>query len=141
MRKLQFAIEIDAPKEKVWEALWKDENYRKWAAEFHEGSFYESDLAEGSEILFLTPERDGMYGVVEKNVPNEKMYFRHRGEIQKSEKQPETYGEEAIEQYDLVEKNGKTELTATMNAPEDYIAYFAGTFPKALEKLKEIAEG
>ena len=81
-----------------------------------------------------------MYAKIEKLIPNEKMYFLHLGEYKDGEKQEGTFGEEAIEQYDLVEKGGKTELTVTMNVPEDYIPYFAETFPKALGKVKEMVE-
>lgn len=140
MKKLQFTIEINASKEKVWDALWNDQNYRNWTSVFHEGSHYESDLHEGSEFFFLGPEKSGMYAKIEKLVPNEKMYFLHLGEYKDGEKQEGTFGEEAIEQYDLVEKDGKTELTVTMNVPEDYIPYFAETFPKALGKVKEMVE-
>ena len=140
MKKLEFSIEISATKEKVWEALWKDENYRNWAAIFQEGSYAESDWKERSEIKFLSPDNNGMYGVIEKLVPNEKMYFKHLGEIKNGQKQEASYGEEAIERYDLIEENGKTILTATMNAPEEYIIYFSRVFPTALEKIKEIAE-
>lgn len=107
MKKLQFTIEINASKEKVWDALWNDQNYRNWTSVFHEGSHYESDLHEGSEIFFLGPEKSGMYAKIEKLVPNEKMYFLHLGEYKDGEKQEGTFGEEAIEQYDLVEKEGK----------------------------------
>lgn len=140
MKKLQFSITINAPDEKVWDALWLNENYRNWCSVFQPGSFYESDLSEGSEILFLTPDRNGMYGIVEKNTRKVNMHFRHLGEVKNGEKQEENYGEEAIEQYDLVEKGDVTELTATLNAPEEYITYFTDVFPKALEKVKQIAE-
>lgn len=140
MKKLEFTIEIQAPKEKVWEALWKDENYRNWTSVFQEGSYYESDLLEGSEIQFLSPGGNGMFGMVEKVVPYEKMYFLHKGDVKEGEKQAETYGDEAIERYDLTEKGNHTELTATLNAPDEYLTYFADVFPKALEKLKLLAE-
>lgn len=140
MKKLEFTISINASKEKVWEALWHDEHYRNWTEIFHEGSHYVSDLVEGGEILFLGPEKSGMYAKIEKLVPFEKMYFLHLGEYKNGEKQAGTFGEDAIERYDLVEVDGKTSLSATMNAPEEYIGYFANTFPKALEKVKEIAE-
>lgn len=140
MKKLQFTIEIHAPAIKVWDALWIDENYRQWASAFQPGSYFVSELSEGSEIQFLNPEENGMYGVVEKNVRNEKMHILHKGEIQNGQKQPESYGADAIEQYDLEERDEVTALTATMNVPEDYIPYFAEVFPKALEKVKEIAE-
>ena len=77
MKKLQFSIEINAPKEKVWDTLWQDENYRKWTSVFMEGSFAESDWKEGGKIHFLTPDRNGMFGIIEKLVPFEKMYFEN----------------------------------------------------------------
>ena len=36
MKKLEFSIEINASKEKVWEALWKAENYAEWTKVFCE---------------------------------------------------------------------------------------------------------
>ena len=140
MKKLSFSININAPKEKVWEALWKDENYRKWCATFMEGTYYESDLKEGSEIRFLSPEKDGMWGKVAKMIPNEKMYFLHKGEVHKGENQPAIFGDEAIENYDLVEENGITKLSATVNTTEDYIPYFTKVFPEALKVVKQTAE-
>ncbi len=140
MKKLEFSIPINASKEKVWEALWKDENYRSWCAVFHEGSHYESDLQECSKIYFLGPDKNGMFATIEKMVPYEKMYFLHKGEFKNGEEQAENYGENAIENYDLSEENGTTTLSVTMNTPEDYIPYFTSTFPTALQKVKEIAE-
>jgi hypothetical protein len=45
---LIFVSTINAPKEKVWDALWKDASYRKWTAVFMDGSYAKSDWAEGS---------------------------------------------------------------------------------------------
>lgn len=140
MKKLQFSIRINAPKEQVWRILWDDETYRQWTSVFQEGSYFESTLEKGSEIQFLTPDQNGMYGIVEEHIPFEKMYFRHLGEVHTGKKQEPSYGDEAIERYDVQEKNGATELTATMNAPEEYIPYFAEVFPKALEQIKSMAE-
>lgn len=55
MKKLEFSIEIQASKEKVWETLWNDETYRKWTATFIRGSYIEGELREGKEVRFLTP--------------------------------------------------------------------------------------
>ena len=140
MKKLELSIEIMATKEKVWDALWQEENYKNWTSVFMEGSYAESDWKEGSEIRFVSPGENGMFGIIEKMIPFEKMYFKHLGEIQNGVKQAETYGEEATERYDLKEENGKITLSATMNAPEEYLIYFTNIFPKALEKIKEISE-
>lgn len=140
MKKLEFIIEIATTNEKVWDALWQEENYKNWTSVFMEGSYAESDWKEGSEIRFLSPGENGMFGIIEKMIPFEKMYFKHLGEIQNGVKQAETYGEEATERYDLKEENGKITLSATMNAPEEYLIYFTNIFPKALKKIKEISE-
>ncbi len=34
MKKLEFSTDINASKEKVWDALWKDENYEEWTKSF-----------------------------------------------------------------------------------------------------------
>ena len=140
MKKLEFTIEINATKEKVWDALWMDQNYRNWTSVFQEGSYYESDLQEGSKIQFFSPNKNGMYGVITKMVPFQKMYFLHKGEIKDGVEQDPIFGDEAIEHYDLKEENSKTNLSITMNMVEDYVDYFVKIFPQALEKVKEIAE-
>lgn len=140
MKKLEFSIDINAPREKVWEALWEDANYRNWTSVFMQGSYYESDLTEGSAIRFLSPGENGMYGIVEKMVPFEKMYFQHKGEVLKGIEQEAAYGDEAIERYDLAEKEGVTTLTATLNTTEEFIQYFTGVFPEAMQKIKTLAE-
>ncbi len=140
MKKLEFSIEINATKEKVWESLWQDQNYREWTAVFHEGSHYVSDLQKGSKVYFLGPNKDGMYAMVTESIPFEKMYFLHYGEYKNGVEQEPMFGDNAIEHYDLSETDGITTLTVTMNMVEEYVPYFASTFPKALEKIKEISE-
>ncbi|MDX5346119.1 MAG: SRPBCC domain-containing protein, partial [Hymenobacteraceae bacterium] len=81
MKKLQYSVDINAPKEKVWEVLWNDETYRKWTSVFSEGSSAETDWQEGSKIHFLNGEGGGMYSVVAKNQPNEYMSIKHLGEV------------------------------------------------------------
>lgn len=66
MSTLTFSVKIKAPKKKVWETLWNDASYRKWTAAFMEGSYAESDWNEGDKISFLTPNRDGMFGLFKK---------------------------------------------------------------------------
>ncbi|MEX2593834.1 MAG: hypothetical protein WD426_13755 [Anditalea sp.] len=37
-QKLHFSKRINAPKEKVWDTMLKDETYREWTSAFTEGS-------------------------------------------------------------------------------------------------------
>ncbi len=144
MKKAIFSIKINAPKLKVWEALWKDRNYREWTSAFTEGSYAVSDWEEGSKILFLAPDGGGMYSEIEKLVPNEYMSFKHLGEVKDGKELPadETtsswYG--AHENYRLTETGGVTEVQVEVEIEEKSDQYFQEAFPKALAKLKAIAE-
>lgn len=136
---LNFSVTINAPKEKVWDSLWNDANYREWTSAFSPGSFAETDWQEGSPVKFLSPSGDGMSSLIEKKVPNEEMTFKHLGEIKGGvESSKEWAG--ARESYRLKEINGVTELTVSMDSTEDFQSYFQDTFPKALAVVKQISE-
>lgn len=140
MKTLHFSINIHAPKEKVWNALWEDKNYRQWTAVFQEGSYAESDWEEGSKILFLSPNGDGMFSVIDKKIPNKQMTFRHLGEMKKGVEEAQQDWQNAKESYSLSEKDGMTELKVDLDAVGEFEQYFNDTFPKALEAVKAIAE-
>jgi len=139
MKKLKFKIEINAPKEKVWETLWNEPSYKQWTAIFSEGSYAEGDWNEGSKMKFLSANGEGMYSVIEKKLTNKQMTIKHLGEIKNGEEKDSEWSG-AIENYILTEKDGSTELKAEMDSTEEYVQYFEGTFPKVLEKIKQLAE-
>ena len=145
MEKINFSTEINAPSEKVWKVLWDQESYKKWTTPFFEGSYAKTDnWKEGSKVLFLSPEGDGMVSRVAANKPNKFMSFEHLGIVKKGVE--DTESEEvkgwagAKENYTLTEENGKTNLYIEMDSNEDFKDYFLKTWPVALEKVKELAE-
>jgi hypothetical protein len=140
MEKTRFSIQINASKERVWETLWSDQSYRQWTAAFHEGSYAKSDWKEGSPILFLAPEGDGMYSRIQRLIPYTQMTFEHLGEIKKGEKQPQSDWAGALESYYLSENNGVTDLQVEMDATGEMLPYFQATFPKALQMVKDLSE-
>lgn len=140
MKKLEFSIDIHANKEKVWEALWKDENYRTWAAVFTQGSHYKGDLEEGKQIQFLDANNNGMFADITKVVPYEKMHFVLLGEVKNGVSQEVIYEKDSLEHYDLVEKEGITSLSVTLKTVEEYMQFFLNFMPKVLEKIKDITE-
>lgn len=144
MKKNKFSIEIKAPKEKVWDTLWNDDTYRKWTSVFSEGSYAQTDWKEGSKVLFLSPEGEGMYSTIAKKVTNELMSFKHLGVVKGGKEQPADDETKkwsgAMENYSLKEKERSTELTVEMDMTEEHEKYFSETFPKALEKVKSLAE-
>jgi uncharacterized protein YndB with AHSA1/START domain len=139
MPKLKFNTSINAPKEKVWNALWDDKNYREWTSVFSPDSHAVSDWKEGSKIQFLDGKGNGMYSIIQKRTENEEMIFRHLGEIKDGKETPGQWGD-SNESYFLKETNGKTELKTELDAPDDFVKYFEEVFPKALALVKQIAE-
>ena len=139
MTTLNFSVEINAPKEKVWQILWDDQSYRQWTSVFMEGSHAKSDWQEGSKILFIAPSGDGMFSTIHKKVDNSQMVFKHLGEIKGGIETTSNWGG-AFESYFLTDKDGATELKVELNTTEDFQQYFKDTFPKALALVKQLAE-
>ncbi|MEO0045565.1 MAG: hypothetical protein RL705_756 [Bacteroidota bacterium] len=139
-----FSIDINASKEKVWYSLWDDENYEVWVSVFCEGSYAISDWNQGSKIYFLDQNGSGMNSEIAINKPFETMLFRHLGELKEYSELPETdltkAWSGAEERYDLKENNSITTVMVAIDLVEKYLDYFNDAFPKALEKLKSIAE-
>ena len=144
MNKLKFSIQINASREKVWNVLWDDDTYRKWTSVFDEGSYAVSDWKEGSKVLFLSSNGDGMYSSIERKIPYELMAIKHNGMVKDGKEQPadektkEWAG--AMETYTLTEEAGSTKLTVEIDITEDMQQYFRDTFPKALDKVKSLSE-
>lgn len=140
MRKLHFAIQINAPREKIWGVLWEDATFRDWTSVFSEGSYAVSDWKEGSAIRFLDPSNSGMSSVIEKSIPNEFMSFRHVTEIKDGKEQPPKAWSGARENYTLKEAGGVTTLTVDLDTMEEYETMFKEKFPEALERVKTLSE-
>ncbi|MBX2890928.1 MAG: SRPBCC domain-containing protein [Saprospiraceae bacterium] len=144
MKQLIFSIQINAPKEKVWNTLLDDKTYRQWTSVFHEGSYAVGDWSEGSKILFLGPEGSGMTSRIFRHVPNEFLSIQHLGTVNNG---VEDFGSEetkkwsgALENYAVQEKNGVTTLNIETDTAEDFEAHMRETWPRALAKLKELTE-
>lgn len=144
MKQLNFSIQINAPKEKVWSTLLDDKTYRQWASAFSEGSYAVGDWSEGSKMLFLGTEGSGMTSRIARHIPNEYISILHLGMIANgvedfdSEETKKWSG--ALENYSVQENNGATTLNIDMDSTEDFEAYFRETWPKALEKVKALSE-
>ncbi len=139
MEKLKFELEINASKDKVWSVLWNDETYREWTGVFFPGSYAVSNWNEGDKILFLGPDKNGMSSLIHKKVIADTMIFRHISEIKEGKEIPFPT-DNALESYYLSESDGNTILRVELEAPAEFAAYFSDTFPKAMKKVKEIAE-
>lgn len=144
MQRLNFTIEINAPKEKVWQTLWNDETYRQWTSAFCDGSYMVGELKDGNRIHFLSPDGQGMYSDVENLVENEFISFKHIGMMKDKAELP--LDEETkkwsgcYENYGLKESNGVTTLSVGVDSVEEYFDFFNEKFPVALENVKNLSE-
>jgi len=146
MEKLKFSTDINAPKEKVWEILWNLDSYKAWTSAFHEGSYAETDnWKEGTKVLFLGPGRSGMVSRVAANKPNEYMSFEHLGEVKEGVEDTTSDAVKiwagSTENYTLKGENGTTTLLVDMDITPEFKEMFEKMWPKALEKIKALAEG
>ncbi|MDQ5950915.1 MAG: hypothetical protein QG639_192 [Patescibacteria group bacterium] len=142
MNDLQFSVEIQATKEKVWDTLWQDQTFRDWASIIDPGTYMVGGLKEGNEIQFISAENGyGVTSLVEKVTPGEFLLLRHSADTQeagKRERDKQWTGTQ--EKYTLVEKDGTTTLVVEFGVPPELEEYFKINYPKALERVKEMAE-
>jgi uncharacterized protein YndB with AHSA1/START domain len=141
MNRLQFSVDIAAPRDKVWQVLWDDASYRDWTSVFAEGSYAVSDWNEGSPIQFIDPASgNGMAAVIEKKRPGEFMSFRHEAEIKDGTVQPPAAWSGAHENYLLTANDGRTTLRVDLDAADEHRQMFEEKFPQALTRVKNLAE-
>ena len=138
---MQFSIEIEAPREKVWQTLWEDTTLRDWGNIIDEGLHMVGEMAEGSEVQFISGSGYGVTSVIEKLIPHEYIAFKQVADTMdsgKQEREKEWTG--GMESYELIEKNGITNLTVKIDVPPGQEEIFKDRFPKALERVKILAE-
>jgi uncharacterized protein YndB with AHSA1/START domain len=145
----QYKIEINAPRERVWDVLWGNVTYTQWTVPFHEGSVIETDWKVGGKTFFTDGKGSGMVSTIVENIPNEFISFKHLGMVKdgvEDTSSPEVQQwAGATENYTLKALNGetaKTELTVDMdmNLDEKMLAYFHEAWPKSLQLIKELTE-
>ena len=148
MQKLNFKIDINAPKEKVWDTMLEDKTYRQWTEAFSQGSHFVGSWNKGSKILFLGPNEQGIMGGmvsrIKENRLHEYISIEHLGMVQDGKEDTTSDAVKqwagSLENYSFKDINGKTELLVDMDINDDYKDMFNDMWPKALQKLKELSE-
>ena len=131
MEKLNFSIDINAQKQKVWNVLFDDATYKEWTSVFAPNSSVETDWKKGSKALFLDGEGNGMVSRIAESEPPNFLAIEHLGEMKDGKEDPEKKDwAGAIESYELIESGGKTTLKIEMDSNEKWKEYFAGVWPK-----------
>ncbi len=146
MQKLHFSIEIHAPKEQVWNAMLGKNSYPQWTEVFAAGSHFVGDWSKGSKMLFLADGETGEMGMVSRikeNKPFEYVSIEHLGGVENGEEQRTDESKAwsgAHENYTLEEYDGVTKVFIEMDTVDEHKAMFNDMWPKALLKLKALAE-
>lgn len=151
MIKLQFKVSIDAPVTRIYDfmlGISSKSTYEQWTALFNPTSTYEGSWSKGSKILFVgvdeNGEKGGMVARIVENIANRFVSIQHYGLIQGDEEITEGPEIEkwanSFENYTFEENNGTTIVTVHLDTLEDYTDYMNQSYPKALNKLKELCE-
>ena len=151
MKKLQFQVSINAPVTKIFDFMLGINNkstYEQWTSLFNPTSTYEGSWDKGNKMLFIgvdeKGEKGGMVSRIVENNPNRFVSIQHYGLI-KADKEI-TEGPEVekwangFENYTFEENDGITKVTVDLDTTDDFIDYMEQTYPKALDKLREICE-
>jgi len=151
MKKLQFKVNINAHVTKVYDFMLgfsSKSTYEQWTALFNPTSTYEGTWDKGNKILFIgvdeKGEKGGMVSRIVENIPKRFVSIQHYGLYQADKEITEGPEVEkwanGFENYSFEENNGSTTLTVDLDTTEDFLDYMNETYPKALDKLKEICE-
>lgn len=151
MKTIQFQQTINATAATVYTTMLGLKNkktYEEWTALFNPTSTYEGSWDKGSKIYFVGTDENGkkagMVSIIADNIPNQFVSIRHigmlDGDIEITEGPQVEPWAGCLENYTLQEQNGSTIVTVETETAEDYADYFNDTWPKALEKLKQLSE-
>ncbi len=148
LERLHFEISINAKTKKVYETMLDEKHFAEWTSVFNPNSQFKGSWEKGSKILFLGIDTDGSIGGmvarIKENIPNKFVSIKYFGVIQNNKEiisGPEIEGwTGALENYSFTEMNGKTLLAVDLDSNLEFMAYFKDTWPKALNKLKDICE-
>ncbi|WP_373492664.1 SRPBCC domain-containing protein [Aquiflexum sp.] len=151
MEQKQYKIEIKASIEKVFDymlGLSSKKTYEQWTSVFNPASTFEGSWEKGSGILFIgtneNGNREGMISRIIKNIPNQLVSVQHYGilegekEILEGTQVDQWAG--GMENYSFEKNGNKTIVTVEVDVTGEFSEHFDSTYPKALQKLKEIVE-
>ena len=152
MKKITFKEHINAPVQIVYDTMLginDIKTYEEWTSQFNPTSTYEGLWKKGETMYFIgtddSGKRGGMISEIVENIANKFVSIKHYGIVDGD--QEITSGEQveswagSLENYYFEDINGSTTVIIELDVDENYLDYFSDTWPKALKKLKELAEG
>lgn len=151
MKKLQFKVSINAPVSRIYDfmlGIKSKSTYEQWTTLFNPTSTYEGSWDKGNKILFTgvdaNGEKAGMVSRIAENIPNKFVSIQNYGILNSGKEITEGPEVEkwagGFENYTFEENNGTTIVTVELDTTEDFLDFMNQTYPKALDKLKELCE-
>lgn len=143
-RPIHKEIDIDAPRERVWDVLTGDATYRQWTAEFAEGSYADTDWQQDSSVRFLGPDGTGLLGRVVDSRRPDLLDVEYTGVVGGGT--DDTTSEQARawagthETYRLTGAGIGTHLVITAPMEDAYYDDMVSAWDRALARVKELAE-
>ncbi len=142
--RMTFSTTINAPVDRVWRTMLEDATYREWTSVFAEGSAYEGSWEPGAKIRFTAPGGDGMVAEIAEHRPREYVSIRHLGMMQGGQEDTTSAAVRSwapiYENYRFREVPGGTEVVVEMDSLPAFDQQMRELWPKALARLKEVAE-
>ncbi|RVU01406.1 SRPBCC domain-containing protein [Mucilaginibacter limnophilus] len=144
IKTIKKTITIDAPAQKVWDVLMKDEYNIQWYAYFMPGTKAETDWQVGSKVRFTDDSNSGITGIITANEPAKLLHITYNGLVDKGRDDFDSDMAKAYsgsnEIYTLIERDNKTTLDIAADMGDDYYDEMSAAWEEALKKIKQLSE-
>lgn len=146
--RMHFEKIIRSDSKKIFKIMFDKKTWSEWTSAFNPTSHFTGNWEKGSRMLILGTDQDGTIGGmssrIRENIPGKYMSIEYLGLIKNGKEVTDDPGAEgwkgAMENYTFTSKGKVTLLSVDCDVQKGYIQYFETTWPKALNKLKEICE-
>lgn len=141
---IKKSIEVNAPKESVWETIISNNKNKIWFNAFSDGTQAQTDWQTGSKVIFADASKNGIIGVIKVNKPAEELVIEYNGVLNDGVENYETEEAQGMngfqEIYRLKEENGLTRMDMQCDMGADYFEMMSDAWDHALVIIKELSE-
>ena len=145
MKAIKKSIAINATPERIWDVITKDQYTHQWYAEFSEGTQAHTDWKLGSKAIFTDRSKNGMIAKVKENTPGELLSLEYTGLYSEGKEDYDSPEAKRFkgghETYRLEKDHEAMLLKISSDVDEKQHDSMAEFWDKALEKIRELAEG
>lgn len=138
MKTMRFSLQIDVPRQRVWQVLWDETTFSDWTSPFADGARLETDWRQGGRFEYTEAQSDtASYGEIERLEPERRVIFQKLGETRAGADRP--LERPRREEYRLDGADGATKLSLQIEVPEEQADALKEALPQALERIRALA--